>query len=96
MYAAFNELTSTELTLYTDFDHCFRKDTASLTVFNVDEKVHKFEGGFVAVFLTLQHHGHGCLGSLKRETASLEFLDVIEHANDFLAFHFHAVFFGFA
>ena len=84
-----------QLALHTDFDHRFRKDTASLTVLNVDEKVHEFEGRFITIFLTFQHHGDRCFSGLKRESARLKLLDVVEHANDFFAFHFHAVFFGF-
>ena len=54
-----------QLTLHADFDHRFSEDAASLTMFNVDEKVHELKGRFVAVFLALQHHGNRGFGGFE-------------------------------
>ena len=49
--------------------------------------LHKLNKSRCHVFL-LRNHGHRGFGGFKGESARFEFLDLVEHRHDFIAFHF--------
>ena len=63
---------------------------------HIDKEIYKLERRLIPILLSLQHHRYRSFSRLKGKAARFQLLDVIQHRQHFLAFHFHTMLLGFA
>ena len=85
-----------DFTVHAHLDRRFGKCTASVTMLDIDKKVHQLKGRFVIHFLAFEHHRHRGFCSFKGKTTRFQFFDIVEHGNDFIGIQFQKVLFRLA